>query len=87
MLQHFKKILIVIISIYISAFVCNFLWERFEIKKINKILKKNYLGALDILKNQKKILGLNHYLILNHDDYNNHKKKFDKFNIYPLSTF
>ncbi len=87
MLQHFKKILIVIISIYISAFVCNFLWERFEINKINKILKKNYLGALDILKNQKKILGLNHYLILNHDDYNNHKKKFDKFNIYPLSTF
>ena len=87
MLQHLKKILVIILSIYISAFCCNFFWERFETNKINNTLEKNYLKAINILINQKKVLGLNHYLILNHNDFIKHKGKFDIFDIYPLSTF
>lgn len=76
MLDIIKKILTVLISVYITIFIANLFWERYETNKINNIIKKNYQKALDKLEEVKKISNLLTYVALDHNDYKNHKEKF-----------
>ena len=81
-----KKIITILISMYITIFISNLFWEKYETNKINVIIKKNYEEALDKLKKAKKISNSAHYVTLNEDDYKNYQK-IEEYDIYPLSTF
>lgn len=82
-----KKILTIFTVLYISIFLVNLTWERFETKRINKIIQINLLEALDRFKLTNKVQGLNNYTIPNHQDFSGFNYIFDKYKIYPLSTF
>ena len=46
MLDIIKKILTVLISVYITIFIANLFWERYETNKINNIIKKKLSKGL-----------------------------------------